>query len=711
MVFNNYGKGIIPLHSPKLMFLLLLFFLFNPSATPLTFNFPSFSNVTTNISLEGVADIDSNLIRLTRNPGETGNVGRATYHEPLVIAFEPIFYKPFLLQENATGKLADFTTNFTFKIDNGHADGMVFFVAPNGSLLNSAAGGGGKLGLPVDDLPGDTTKAEYPFVAVEFDIFKNTVPTIRDPNGDHVGIDINSLKSNITMPWNGDIAQGKRNNAWISYNSSSKNLSVAFTSFLNGTNGIQVEITSYLSYIVDLKQYLPDWVIVGFSAATGNELAVHKILSWNFTSTALVDEGNKPVFPVSIPSVKPKSSGNANIRLLIGLGGGGFLILVGGLCLAWFTFWKRRRAAGERDENPFVNKLIHEELEKGTGPRKFSYRELVRATSNFEEGEKLGEGGFGGVYRGFIKELNSYVAVKRISSGSKQGLKEYASEVRIISRLRHRNLVQLTGWCHEKRELLLVYEFMPNGSLDSHLFKEKSLLTWQVRYNIAQGLASALFYLHEEWEQCVLHRDIKSSNVMLDSNFNVKLGDFGLARLVDHGEQSQTTIIAGTRGYMALEYVTTGKASKESDVYSFGVVALEITCGRKPINFNLESSQIELVKWVWELYGEGKVIQAADPKLNGEFDEKSMECLMTVGLWCAHPDYKFRPSIQQVIQVLNLEVPLPILPSKMPVATYFAPPRLLSALLSETISSERGQTESSGNHQVLSITPSSTTIF
>ncbi|ONI12622.1 hypothetical protein PRUPE_4G175500 [Prunus persica] len=314
-------------------------------------------------------------------------------------------------------------------------------------------------------------------------------------------------------------------------------------------------------------------------------------------------------------------------------------------------------------ENPFVNKLIHEELEKGTGPRKFSYRELVRATSNFEEGENLGEGGFGGVYRGFIKDLNAYVAVKRISSGSKQGLKEYASEVRIISRLiRHRNLV---------------------------------------RYNIAQGLASALFYLHEEWEH----------NVMLDSNFNVKLQDFGLARLVDHGEQSQTTIIAGTRGYMALEYVTTGKASKESNVYSFRVLALEIACRRKPIDFNLESSQIELVKWVWELYGEGKVIQAADPKLNGEFDEKSMECVLIVGLWCAHPDYKFRPSIPQAIQVLNLEVPLPILPSKMPVATYFAPPRLLSTLLSETISSERGQTESSGNHQVLSITPSSTTTF
>ncbi|KAI7992339.1 L-type lectin-domain containing receptor kinase IX.1, partial [Camellia lanceoleosa] len=191
--------------------------------------------------------------------------------------------------------------------------------------------------------------------------------------------------------------------------------------------------------------------------------------------------------------------------------------------------------------------------------------ELFHATDNFAEEHKLGEGGFGGVYRGFLRESNSYVAVKRISKGSKQGIKEYASEVKIITQLRHRNLVQLIGWYHDKRELLLVYEFMENrildyhlfkekSLLDYHLFKEKSLLTWARRYKIAQGLASALF---SEWEQCVVHNDVKSSNVMLDSNFNAKLGDFGLARLVDHGKNSQTTILAGTRGYTVLECLIT----------------------------------------------------------------------------------------------------------------------------------------------------------
>ncbi|PRQ31918.1 putative protein kinase RLK-Pelle-L-LEC family [Rosa chinensis] len=669
-VINNCGNGIMTqlyeYSLRQLQYLLLFFFLLTPSATSLNFSLSSFSDADT-IKIEPDAEIYRQVLRLTNSSVDESrgeSVGRATWQEP------------FLLREIATGKLADFTTHFTFAIDTGsestYGDGLVFFIAENGSLLNSTLGKGGSLGLPVENpTDGPSRNIGYNFVAVEFDIFQNTQESVDDPTGHHVGIDVNSLKSLNTKPWNGSITDGQSNSATVTYNSSTKNLSVAFTTFVNG-----IQQMDYLSHQVDLIEYLPDLVIVGFSAATGHKFAVHKILSWNFTSTNLTIPGD-----------------GVSVALVVGLSIGGFIILVGGMTLVWFIFWKKREGGESDDEDPMV---LNNEFEKGTGPRKFSYSELARATNNFVEGEKLGEGGFGGVYRGFIKDLNSYVAVKRVSKGSKQGLKEYASEVRIISRLRHRNLVQLIGWCHEKGELLLVYEYMANGSLDSHLFKLKSLLSWRVRYKIAQGLASGLFYLHEEWEQCVLHRDIKSSNIMLDSNFNVKLGDFGLARLVDHGKQSETTIIAGTRGYMALEYVTTGKASKESDVYSFGVVALEIACGRKPIDLTLISTQIIMVQWVWELYGEGKVIEAADPVLSGDFDEKQMECLMIVGLWCAHPDYSMRPSIQQAIQVLNFEVPLPSLPPHMPMAT-FPPPISLSTLSGYTTSSVGGQTESSGN--------------
>lgn len=144
--------------------------------------------------------------------------------------------------------------------------------------------------------------------------------------------------------------------------------------------------------------------------------------------------------------------------------------------------------------------------------------------------------------------------------------------------------------------------------------------------------------------------------------------------MIDHELGSQTTVLAGTMGYLAPECVTTGKASKESDVYSFGVVALEVACGRKPVEPRQEPSKVRLVEWVWDLYGKGQLLEAADGRLSKEFDERQMECLMIVGLWCCHPDFTNRPSIRQVINVLNFEAPLPSLPSKLPVPMYYAPP-------------------------------------
>ncbi|XP_010244705.1 PREDICTED: L-type lectin-domain containing receptor kinase IX.1-like isoform X2 [Nelumbo nucifera] len=369
----------------------------------------------------------------------------------------------------------------------------------------------------------------------------------------------------------------------------------------------------------------------------------------------------------------PATGGINNRGLVAGLAAGAGIFLVSCLVVFWLVLRIIRKRDREKEDDTIVlDDSMNDEFEKGTGPKRFSYGELARATRKFAEERKLGEGGFGGVYRGFLRDVKMDVAVKRVSRGSKQGVKEYMLEVKIISRLRHKNLVQLVGWCHQHSELLLVYEFMSNGSLDSYLFKHRGLLTWDIRYKIALGLASALFYLHQGWEQCVLHRDIKSSNVMLDSSFNAKLGDFGLARLIDHEQRSQTTVPAGTMGYMAPEYCITGKASKLSDVYSFGVVALEIACGRKSVELKFEESKM-LVEWVWELYGKGELLEAADSRLrNLGFDEKQMECLLIVGLWCAHPNCRSRPSISQVIHVLSFEAPLPTLPPNMPVPLYSA---------------------------------------
>lgn len=481
---------------------------------------------------------------------------------------------------------------------------------------------------------------------MEFDSFRNEW----DPSDDHVGINVNSIISVTNVTWKSSIKDGRRANAWVSYNATTTNLSV----FLTYADNPVFSGNSSLALTVDLRDVLPEWVRIGFSASTGRQVEIHNILNWSFDSSLETGEGE-----------------GKNLGLILGLALG-FGLLGGGLCL--FFFIMRRRRARLNDNDEAIDVTMDDEFEKGTGPKRFTYSELSRATNAFAEVGKLGEGGFGGVYKGLLSESNTEVAVKRVSRGSKQGKKEYISEVKIISRLRHRNLVQLLGWCHEKGELLLVYEFLPNGSLDSHLFGGKIMLTWTVRYKIALGLASALLYLHEEWEQCVVHRDIKSSNVMLDSNFNAKLGDFGLARLVDHDMGSQTTVLAGTMGYLAPECVTTGKASKESDVYSFGVVALEIACGRKPVETRQEPSKVRMVEWVWDLYGKGQLLEAVDNRLGDDFDEQQIERLMVIGLWCCHPDYTLRPSIKQVINVLNFEAPLPSLPSKLPVPMYYAPP-------------------------------------
>ncbi|KAG6416198.1 hypothetical protein SASPL_123622 [Salvia splendens] len=269
--------------------------------------------------------------------------------------------------------------------------------------------------------------------------------------------------------------------------------------------------------------------------------------------------------------------------------------------------------------------------------------------------------------------MNIWIAVKKVSEGSKQGRKEYESEVKIISQMRHKNLVELMGWCHRSAELLLVNEFMPNGSLDYHLFKnESSVLTFEKRYRIAEGVASAILYLHEvQSRKYVVHRDVKVSNVMLDHNFNAKLGDFGLARLVDHDKDLHSTVPAGTIGYIAPEYSATGKASKETDIFSFGIVLLETACGRKPVDHRLPGEKVLLMEWVWGLYESGKVLDAADPRLCfSRLEVQKIERLMVVGLWCVHPRSGRRPTIRQVVRALTSEDPLPSLPLAMPKAVY-----------------------------------------
>ncbi|KAF2296099.1 hypothetical protein GH714_036138 [Hevea brasiliensis] len=306
------------------------------------------------------------------------------------------------------------------------------------------------------------------------------------------------------------------------------------------------------------------------------------------------------------------------------------------------------------------NADVIEEWEFDVGPHRFSYQELKKATRGFRDKELLGFGGSGKVYKGTLPNSDTQVAVKRISHESKQGVREFVSEIASIGRLRHRNLVQLLGWCSRQGDLLLVYDFMSNGSLDKYLFDEpKTILNWEQRFNISKGVASGLLYLHEGWEQTVIHRDIKAGNVLLDSELNGSLGDFGLAKLYERGTNPSTTRVVGTLGYLAPELTRTGKPTTSSDVFAFGALLLEVVCGRRPIEPKALPEELILVDWVWEKWRSGAVLDVVDPRLNGEFNQLEAVVVLKLGLMCSNNVPDMRPAMRQVVRYMEGEVSLP----------------------------------------------------
>ncbi|CAN1820546.1 Lectin-domain containing receptor kinase VI.4 [Linum perenne] len=296
-------------------------------------------------------------------------------------------------------------------------------------------------------------------------------------------------------------------------------------------------------------------------------------------------------------------------------------------------------------------------------PHRFSYRDLYSATGGFSDSEVIGIGGFGSVYRAILPNSSSgaeLLAVKKITRNSIQGIREFAAEIESLGRLRHKNLVNLQGWCKHKNDLLLVYDYIPNGSLDFFLYRRPNgvVLTWEQRFKIVKGIAAGLLYLHEEWEQVVIHRDVKSSNVLIDGEMNGRLGDFGLARLYNHGTASYTTNVVGTVGYIAPEMARTGKASTRTDVFAFGVLLLEIVTGKRPIDD--EEDCFILVDWVMEMLRIGDILEVVDQRLgSGGYAAEEVKMVLGLGLVCAHPKQECRPTMREAVKYMNGEEELP----------------------------------------------------
>ncbi|KAH9748354.1 Receptor-like serine/threonine-protein kinase SD1-8 [Citrus sinensis] len=286
----------------------------------------------------------------------------------------------------------------------------------------------------------------------------------------------------------------------------------------------------------------------------------------------------------------------------------------------------------------------------------FDFETIVRATDNFTDYNKLGQGGFGIVYKGRLLE-GQEIAVKRLSRNSGQGIEEFKNEVRLIAKLQHRNLVRLLGCCVEMDEKMLVYEYMENRSLDSVIFDKarSSILNWQRRFNIICGIARGLLYLHQDSRFRIIHRDLKASNILLDKEMTPKISDFGMARIFGGDQTEQNTKrVVGTYGYMSPEYAMDGLFSVKSDVFSFGVLLLETVSGKKNRGFYHSNNELNLLGHVWRLWKEGKVLEMVDSSVDNYPANEVLRCIH-VGLLCVQENAEERPTMASVVLMLSSE--------------------------------------------------------
>jgi len=344
----------------------------------------------------------------------------------------------------------------------------------------------------------------------------------------------------------------------------------------------------------------------------------------------------------------------------------GLPTLVAVTLIAAFFIGRRRQRSTTQEKEPYHSYSSEGDDSESVDSMMMDISTLRAVTGDFAESNKLGEGGFGVVYKGTLPD-GEEIAVKRLSRSSTQGVDELKNELALVAKLKHKNLVRLVGVCLEQQERLLVYEFVPNRSLDQILFidieKNRDELNWGQRLRIIRGIARGLQYLHEDSRLKVVHRDLKASNVLLDTDMNPKISDFGLARLFGRGQtQGVTNRVIGTYGYMAPEYVMGGNYSVKSDVFSFGVMVLEIVTGKK--NSDTMQSK-DLLTTMWEHWTSGTVLERMDPcMMNDNISESDVMRCIQVGLLCVQDNPVDRPVMSAVGMMLGSDMVSLRAPSK-----------------------------------------------
>ncbi|XP_075666180.1 putative LRR receptor-like serine/threonine-protein kinase At1g56130 isoform X1 [Castanea sativa] len=376
-------------------------------------------------------------------------------------------------------------------------------------------------------------------------------------------------------------------------------------------------------------------------------------------------------FVSNVTGIPPSNQGKkSRLGLIVGIA---VPVGVVSLIFIFAVFYMKRKSQHYNEE---------ELLGIGPRPNTFSYAELRSATDDFNPSKKLGEGGFGPVFKGTLSD-GRIVAVKQLLVASHHGKSQFVTEISTISAVQHRNLVKLYGCCIEGDRRLLVYEYLENGSLDQALFgKSKLHLDWPTRFGVCLGTARGLAYLHEESRPRIVHRDVKASNILIDGDLCPKISDFGLAKLYDDTKTHISTRVAGTIGYLAPEYAMRGHLTEKADVFGFGVVALEILSGRPNSDNSLDSEKIYLLEWAWTLHENNQSLRLVDPTLS-EFDENEAARVIAVSLLCTQASPNMRPQMSRVVAMLAGDIEVGIVTSKPSYLTDWNFKDITSSFLSE----------------------------
>ncbi|XP_061339167.1 L-type lectin-domain containing receptor kinase VIII.1-like [Gastrolobium bilobum] len=564
-----------------------------------------------------------------------------------------IYSFPIRLLDPSTKTPASFETTFSFQLNNSTnseqgaygGSGLTFIIVPDEFTV-------GRPG-PWLAMLNDACEDDYKAVAVEFDTRMN--PEFGDPNDNHVGINLGTIISTkiINVSDVGvSLKDGFVHRAWINYDGPQRRMDIR----LGLANQEVYPSNPIFSESLDLSPYLNEYMFVGFSASTGNHTQIHNILSWNFTSTSqaflrfpssetcqgkiLLENSTETITKKSTKDEPPRS----------------FLIFVAVVALALAVFLgfyfisKHRRNAAKSKTS--VEAEIHRPRPPNK-PRRFTFSELSSSTRSYNEIELLGSDSRGVYYRGKLSN-GSQVAVKRFSA---QFLNTHGSdrrrllkEIKTISQVRHPNLLPVRGWCQDNHEIMVVYEFVPNGSLDKWLFGA-GVLPWTRRFKVIKDVADGLSFLHTKQ---LAHKNLKCSSVFLDVSFRAVLGDFGFVLLGAESKQFESAVCQG------------------ADVFEFGVLVLEVIAGR--IRDEIEQEKPEernLLDFAWNLHQIDEKVKLVDRRMGSLINLEQAIRVVEIGLLCTLNENKGRPSMEQVVDLLlNMEKPIPELPRTRPVALY-----------------------------------------